>query len=64
MNLYQDSFSRDPDGRYVPCLNHQLIDLWIFGDKYSMPTLYTAAVDAIIDQYVNRGMMTTWFDRV
>ena len=47
-----DFFLRDPHGEDVPCLNHQLTDLWIFADKYSIPTFCNAAVDAIIEQYV------------
>lgn len=49
--LYSDKLTETEDGRDVTCSSDTLIDLYIFGEKYAMPSLCNKAIDGIISEY-------------
>ncbi|KAK4695162.1 hypothetical protein P7C71_g2538, partial [Lecanoromycetidae sp. Uapishka_2] len=49
--LYSGQLLQAKDGEDVACSSDQIVDLFVFGDKYDMSTLCNTVVDWIIDRF-------------
>ena len=52
--LYSNKIRQNKDGEDVACTNNQIVDLFVFGDTYDMPTLCNQAVDNLIKLYLEK----------
>ena len=63
--LYKGQLTEPQDGEDVKCHVIQLIDIFIFGDKFGIRDLCNAAVDRIIDLYEKEnGVTASQIDRI
>ena len=59
--LHIGLLTQSVNGQDIECTSRQLIDVFIFGDKYGMPELQNAAINCIIEWVVNNTLLTPHF---
>ena len=62
--LNVDLLTQSVNGRDVDCTSRQLIDVFIFGDKYGMPELQNMAINYLIEWAVKKEGLIPHFTHV
>lgn len=61
--LYSGKITLEKDGKDVACACFHFAQLWIFGDKFDMPSLCDEAIDGILHEYQDKNVIMMAYAR-